>query len=210
MPARSRRSGHRVRQVAGRGAGEHRESELARGRQRDRDDPVLERVRRVAAVVLHPQPPHAELAGKVVREHQLCHAWLEIRRLRDVGRNRQQLLVAPDVVRPGFDRLAAHTRVVVGHFERPEAHLARIARADRILLSALATRQRGGRPQEGANATTGRGRTAGGDWVADTAKPLSSSSPRTIHGTELAPVSPYCVSREVVAGASTGRSLCPS
>jgi hypothetical protein len=49
-----RRRGDRVSQVARRRAGENLEAHLGRGRERHGDDAVLERVGRVAAVVLDP------------------------------------------------------------------------------------------------------------------------------------------------------------
>ena len=179
MPGAGRRGRDRVGEVAGRGAGQHRESELASRGQRDRHDAVLERVRRVAAVVLDPQRAHAEFAGEVVGAHQLRHAGLEVRGVDHVRRHRQQLLVAPDVVRAGLDRLAGDARVVVGHLERTEALFARVTGADRILRATLATRQRGGGSQDSGS---GKGRDGHGET-------LSSSFPRTVHGPELAPAS---------------------
>ena len=53
-PSRGGVGGDRVGQIPGRGAGDRLKPELARTRERDRDDPVLERVRRVGGVVLDP------------------------------------------------------------------------------------------------------------------------------------------------------------
>src|SRR5438132_580908 len=56
--------------------------------------------------------------------------------------DRQQLAIAPEVVRARGDRRAryrsANLRVIVGRFERAEAILADVQRLDRILLAALA------------------------------------------------------------------------
>src|SRR5260370_34189622 len=56
--------------------------------------------------------------------------------------DRQQLAIAPEVVRACRDRRArdrgANLRVIVGDFERSEAILAHVQRLDRIFLAALA------------------------------------------------------------------------
>jgi len=58
---RSRRRGRRPSEVAGRRAGDRVEAELDRSGDRDRNNPVLEAQRRVAGVVLEPQPVDAEV-----------------------------------------------------------------------------------------------------------------------------------------------------
>jgi hypothetical protein len=59
--------GDRVGQVAGRGAREDLVAELAGARRGDRDDAVLERVRRVRGVVLDPHLAQAEALGEAGR-----------------------------------------------------------------------------------------------------------------------------------------------
>ena len=75
--------------------------------------------------------------------------------------HRQQLAIAPQIVRPAFDHLArderpADARVIVNHFERAEAGFAYVQRADRIFLAAFAALQIGEvthrRPLTGARA----------------------------------------------------------
>ena len=62
--------GDRVGQVAGRRAGQHLEAELAGAGAGDRDDAVLERVRRVGGVVLDPHLAQAEALGQAVGADQ--------------------------------------------------------------------------------------------------------------------------------------------
>ena len=61
--------------------------------------------------------------------------------------DRQQLAIAPQIVRARLDRRArdrrADFRVVVGDFERAEAGFAYVQRADRVFLAALAALQIG-------------------------------------------------------------------
>src|SRR3954466_7642965 len=106
------------------------------------DAAVLERVRRVAALVLDPQRLHAELAGEVVGAVQPRDADLEV----DDRSDRQQAGVAPHRLRAGLDRLTAHRgeqRLVVGDLERAEAQLTRVAGAEVVGGSALATGESG-------------------------------------------------------------------
>ena len=61
--------------------------------------------------------------------------------------DRQQLAIAPQIMRARFDQLArdggANARVVVSDFERTEARFAYVQRADRIFLAAFAAFQIG-------------------------------------------------------------------
>ena len=66
--------GDGVGQVAGRGAGHDPVAELLRLLERDRDDAVLEGVRRVGRVVLHPHVPQPEGLGQARGLHQRRHA----------------------------------------------------------------------------------------------------------------------------------------
>ncbi len=58
--------GDRVRQVAGRSTGDGVEAQLLSLRDRNGDDPVLERVGRVRRVVLDPELAQAEALGQAV------------------------------------------------------------------------------------------------------------------------------------------------
>src|SRR5664279_5009386 len=113
-----------VGQVARRRAGEDLHVELASGAERNGDHAVLEGVRRVARVVLHPEVLHAERAPEVVGLDEPGEAGLYVRAGGDVGRHRQQRLVAPDVRRPRLDLRAGDGREVVADLERAEALLA--------------------------------------------------------------------------------------
>ena len=133
-----------VGEVAGAGAGDGRVAEGARRRQRHRHDAVLEGVRRVGAVVLDPQLPHAERGGEVLRLAQRRHAGAEADAGRLVLAGGQQAGVPPDALRPGRDALAgdlAQAVLVVGHLERREALLADVHRGERDLVPALAADQ---------------------------------------------------------------------
>ena len=76
-----RRRGHRVRQVAGGRAGQHLVAHLDRGREGDGDDAVLERVSRVAALILDPQGAAGRVRGPADRpgpggsSPARCSAW---------------------------------------------------------------------------------------------------------------------------------------
>ena len=142
--ARVRRvRGDGVREVAGRCARRDLEAELERLAQRDRDHPVLERVRRVARVVLDPDLAEAELGREAIGAHERREAGAEVDR--GVAVHRQQVGVAPQRQRTGGDLLAADAArdrvVVVGHFERAEAPLARVDRRGLVLATALPTAQ---------------------------------------------------------------------
>ena len=102
------------------------EPELDRLRRRDRDDAILERVRRVRGVELQQQLADAELAREPRRLDERREAGRE--RIGEID-GRQQVGVAPDAPRPGGDRLVRDAPVqrvpVVDRLERAEA-----ARAD--------------------------------------------------------------------------------
>ena len=104
------RGGDGVGQVAGGRAGQHLQTELAGGGQRDGDDPVLERVGGVAGVVLHPQLLQAEVVGQVAGVDQPGVAGIGGTEGGDVGRHRQQRRVPPDRLRTGFDLGAGDRR----------------------------------------------------------------------------------------------------
>ena len=145
-----RRRGDRVGQVAGRRAGEDLEAHLGRRRERHGDDPVLEGVGRVAAVVLDPQAPHPELGGEPVGADQPGVAGLGGRAARDVPRDRQQRGVAPDVLRARLDVGPGQPREVVADLQRPETLRARVERAERAGGAALTAGQAGGVAKTGA------------------------------------------------------------
>ena len=118
--------GHRVGEVARRRAGDRVVSKLLRLRQRDRDDAVLERPRRMAdRVVLHPYLADPELLREVLRPHEGGEA--HVVPDRDVALDRQQLAVPPHARRAGRDRLARDEAleglVVVIDLEGTEAEL---------------------------------------------------------------------------------------
>lgn len=135
------RGGHGVGQVARGGAAQHREAELTGGGERDGDDAVLERVRRVARVVLDPDLADPERAGQVVGLDQPGQAGLGVRVLLDGRGDRQQVLVAPDRLRTGLDGGAGDLREVVGHLEGAETARTRELRGERGLVAALAARE---------------------------------------------------------------------
>ena len=156
-PGPGRVGGHRVGQVAGRGAGRHLEPELARLGQGDRDHPVLERAGRVGRVVLDPQLAQAELGGQAVGPHQRGEAGAEVDgRLVVDG---QQVPVAPDGAGPRRDALPADRGgdrlVVVGHLERPEAVVADVQGLGRELPRTLTTAQPSDEIDHGSSSSIG-------------------------------------------------------
>ena len=80
QPRVRRVCGHRVGEIAGRRAGRGLEPELERLRQRNRCHPVLERVGRVAGVVLQPHLAEPELFGEPVGAHERREARAEVDR----------------------------------------------------------------------------------------------------------------------------------
>ncbi|OLL73183.1 ComEC/Rec2-related protein [Pseudonocardia sp. Ae168_Ps1] len=138
VPAGARGGGRDgVGQVAGRGAAEHREAELAGGGERHRDHAVLEGVRGVPGVVLHPELAHPERPGQVVGLDELRQPGLGVAVLLDGRRDREEVLVAPDRLRAGLDRRAGHRGEVVGHLEGPETLGTGELRGQRHLVPAL-------------------------------------------------------------------------
>src|SRR6478672_4072563 len=156
-----------VGEVAGRRAGEHLAVELAGRAERAGHDAVLEGVGGVGRVVLHPQVVDAQLAAEVVRLEQPREAGLHVGALLDVGGDREQRLVAPDVARPGLDLLAGHGREVVGDLERPEALRTRVVGTEVDLVAALAARQRPGVAEGALAERVARGGAGGGCLLGD-------------------------------------------
>ena len=177
----------RVGEVAGRRAGQGGEAELAGRSQRDADDPVLERVGRVGAVVLDPQRPHAQLAGQVVRGNQRGAARLEVRGVAHGRRDRQQVLVAPDVLRAGLDRGPGDGAELVGDLERAEALAAGVERAERHGRAALAAGQVAGGAEIGTTGDGHGGRRGGCGTGRHEQSPSSSVPVTRCPGPELAP-----------------------
>jgi DNA internalization-related competence protein ComEC/Rec2/DNA polymerase III delta subunit len=155
----SGRGGHGVGEVAGGGAAQDGEAEFAGRSERDGDDAVLERVRRIAGVVLHPEVAQAQGRAEPIGLDQSGEAGLDVRVALHVRGHREQLPVAPDRLRAGLDRLAGDGTEVVGHFERAEALRTGELGGEGNLVAALATRQ-GARRAEVERAGGGGG--AGG------------------------------------------------
>ena len=131
--------GHAVGQVAGGGTSERVELELPRHARGDRHNAILERPRRVLAVVLDVQTVQTEKTAEIPRADQRRQAGSDVdSRLRVA---RQQLSIAPHGGRAPFDVVsgdgASHRLVVVEDFERAEAELAHVNRVKRIDAAAL-------------------------------------------------------------------------
>ena len=143
--------GHGVGEVAGGGAGDRLEAELARPRHGDRDDAVLEGVGRVGGVVLDPHLAQAEALGEPVGADQrrAARGQPDARGQAPGGAGRpagerQEVGVAPDVLRPALDAaaqladvVARAAAVVVDDLQRAEALLADVQRLQRVLGFAL-------------------------------------------------------------------------
>ncbi|GAY12092.1 DNA polymerase III delta subunit [Pseudonocardia sp. N23] len=167
-PGARRRRGDGVGEVARRRAAQHGEAELAGRGEGDGDDAVLERVGRVAGVVLHPQGAHTQGGGEPVGLDQPRHARLGVGVRLHVGRDRQQVAVAPDRLRAGLDGPAGDRREVVGHLEGPETLRTGELRRQRRLVAALATGEGAGGAEVEAGRLGGRSKSH---------RRISSSSP---------------------------------
>src|SRR4051794_35703561 len=117
--------GDGIGEVAGGGAGDGLEAELARLGQGDRYDAILERVGGVGGVVLDPQLTEPEALGEAVGAHQGRQPRLEW--IAGALGEGQEVRIAPDPTRAGLDLAAGLAGVeigkVVGDFERAEAVL---------------------------------------------------------------------------------------
>ena len=205
MPARAAAAATALARLPVRRAGEHLEAELAGGGQGDRDHAVLERVRRVAGVVLDPQPVDAELAGEVVGR---------ISRVKPgsmfgVSRCRSAPAAGAGSARCSCGPASICSRVtvreVVGDLQRAEALRTGVERAESMRGSALAAGEARWRCR-----TRLRG-APGAAWTGCSRRPPShlphgrlSTTGRNWH----LPRDPRRASR-VVAGASAGRVPLP-
>src|SRR6266536_1970018 len=140
-PGTRRRSGDGVGQVSSRWTGQDLEAHRGRGGKRHGHNAVFERMGGVAAVVLHPQPLHAESPGEVVRAHQSGTAGLGVWHVGNVRGHGQQARVTPDIAWSGLDRGTRERRQIVGHLEGPEALLARVPGPEIARVPALTARQ---------------------------------------------------------------------
>ncbi len=116
---------HAVGEIAGRRAGQHVEPELHGARRRDRHDAVLVGQRRmVDRIVLDIELADAEALRQPAAADQRREAGMKTG-LRLAG-NRQQLPIAPEVLRPPLDLLPGQLDrgVVVDRLERAEAPIA--------------------------------------------------------------------------------------
>ena len=131
----------RVRQVASRRAGERVETELLRLRAGDRDDTILERMRRVCRVELQVELSKAERRGQTRRRDERREPGREARLRRRL--DRKQRRVAPDRERPLLERGPRHAlpqrREVIDGVQRPEVARAHGERAELVLSSAETT-----------------------------------------------------------------------
>ena len=132
-------SGHATGQIAGAGAGQRLVAELDRLRRGDRHHPVLERERRVHAVVLDVQVVQAQLLAEVpglqqggVTRHDV-HGVVRLRR--------QQVVVAPDAQRAVGDALVrdhlGDGHVVIDDLKRAEAEIANVEGFARVFPAAF-------------------------------------------------------------------------
>src|SRR5690606_15531838 len=85
-----------------------------------------------------------ELAREVVGLEQAGEARLGVGAGLDVGRDRQQRLVAPDVGRAGLDVASGQRRELVGDLERSETLRTGVRGTQLDLGTTLTTRQGGG------------------------------------------------------------------
>jgi hypothetical protein len=131
--------GDGVGQIASRGAGDGLEAELARLRQGDRDDAILERVGRVGGVVLDPQLPEPEALGEPVGPDQGRQPRLEW--ITGTLGEGEEVGVAPDASRARLDLAAGLAWIEIGEvvrdLQRTEAALADKSSLQRVARFAL-------------------------------------------------------------------------
>ena len=135
--------GDAARQVAGRGAGDGLEPELAGLGGRHRHHPVLEGIGRVDAVVLDVEVVQAQLLAQVAGLEQWGEAGHDVHRV--VAAGREQVVIAPDAQGPGGDAVMAdhlgNGGVVVHHLQGPEAEVTNVEGLAGVLPAALAAPQ---------------------------------------------------------------------
>ncbi len=131
--------GDRVREISGRGARGDLEAELERLAERDRNHPILERVRGIARVVLDPHVSQPELCCEMVGFDQRRETRTEIDG-RITG-DRQEIGVTPKRRRAGGDLLAGDRIgdrvIVVCDFEWAEAPFACVHGGRVVVATAL-------------------------------------------------------------------------
>ena len=125
-------------EVTGRGAGDGVEAELPSLGGGDADDPVLEGVGGVAAVILDIEVVEAQLPAQVVGFQQRCESGAQID---DVAVDREKVLVAPHGKWPGLHALpiesSSYGIVVVDDFDGAEAPFAYVHGVKGVFLAAL-------------------------------------------------------------------------
>ena len=109
LDAKPRRvRGHAVREVAGGRARKHLETKLQRPRRRHRDDAILVRQRRmVHRVIFDVQLAQAEAIGQPIAAHERREPGMKAGSR--LAGDRQELAIAPEILRPLLDRFARQT-----------------------------------------------------------------------------------------------------
>ena len=133
-----------VGEVACRSARRGIETELDGAGKRTRNHAIFETPRRIGRVILNVQFFDAEHFAQIVRAHEGRKSGFQVDARRAF--DGQQILVAPNVIRPVFDRFARQRLrnhvVIVFDFERAETKLANVFGREfvaRIALAALET-----------------------------------------------------------------------
>ena len=132
-------SGHATGQIAGAGAGQRLVAELDRLGSGNRHHAVLERERRVHAVVLDVQVVEPQLLAEVPGLQQGGVARHDVHWI--VRLSGEQILVAPDAQRPVGDALVGNHlgdgHVVVNDLQRAEAEIANVEGFARVFPAAF-------------------------------------------------------------------------
>ena len=150
-----RRRGRGTCKVAGRGASQRLNPKIDGSGGRDGDRPVLEAQRRIARVVLDPEPVEPKRGRQTIRREQRRRADRQSAGRRRI--DREQLGIPPDTGAPGRNRLSVQglrdDAVVVLDLERPKAGGTDVRQPNRLLAPTPSTaesddptgRRRGGR-----------------------------------------------------------------
>src|SRR6185295_6794250 len=136
-----------VGEVAGRGTGQHLESQLARRRQGNGDNPVFEGVRWIARVVFDPELFQTKIIRKIAGIDQPGEAGVGRAEGSDVGWDRQQRGISPDAPRARLDPAPGNGRKLVTDLERTEAVGTDVVGAELRNSPALATDEVCGIPE---------------------------------------------------------------
>ncbi len=196
--------GNSIGEVPGGRAGQNLKPQLAGRREGDCDDAVLERMRRIARVVLDPELFQTKIIREIAGIDQPGETGVGRAEGGDVGWDRQQRGISPDAPRARLDPFAGNGRKLVADLERTEALGTGVEGAERCARPTFPTDQVR-RVSEGACPDARSGSRIGVNHRGHHQSFFIFLS-RLSAESELAP---FLIGQSV-AGESSGRSLVPS